>query len=142
MKEVSMYLAGSMSGISFEEQIKWRSQVRDAILYGDYDYRAKPSFFSPPEYYNFEDKLHKSEKEVMNFDLNRLRNSDLVIVNFDNPSSLGTMAEIAIAYENRIPIVGFCEKDVELHPWQIEMSTRICDNMREVVQYIVDYFLN
>lgn len=137
-----IYLAGGMSGLSLEEQTKWRSNVRDAILYGEYDYDIKPRFFSPPEYYPIEEQHHKSEREAMEFDLNAMRKSDLVVVNFNAPQSLGTMAELAIAYEHRIPVVGLHMSNEALHPWQIEMCTRICDDMYELVEYIVEYYLN
>ena len=143
MKRVSIYLAGGMGGLTFDEQTKWRKQVRDAILYGCYDYEYKPLFFDPTQYYNFEEPLkHKSEREAMEFDLYNLKRSDLVVVNFNKPDSLGTMAELAIAYEHRIPVIGLNKEGIELHPWQIEFCDRICDDMYELVKHIVDFYLN
>lgn len=142
MESVKIYLAGGMSSITLEEQFRWRNQVKDAILYGCYEYTYKPMFFSPPMYYNLEEQNHNTEREVMEFDLNRLRNSDLVIVNFNAPNSIGTAMELAIAYENRIPVVGINEKNVELHPWLAESVVRMCCNMREAIKYVVDYYLN
>lgn len=137
-----IYLAGGMSGLTFEEQNLWRSKIKNSILYGEYEYEYKPLFFCPPLYYNFEEKRHNNEKEVMNFDLNRLRKSDLVIVNFNSPNSIGTAMEIAIAYEHRIPIVGINENNVELHPWLEESVTRMCYNLREAIKHVVEYYLN
>ena len=62
-----------------------------------------------------------TQHEGMEFDLNRVRSSDLIIVNFNDVYSLGTMAEIATAYERRIPIIGLNENNQDLHPWQTEM---------------------
>lgn len=137
-----IYLAGGMSNLSLDEQTKWRSNIKDAILYGEYDFNIKPYFFSPPLYYNLEDNRHKTEREVMVFDLNRLRKSDLVVVNFNVPESLGTAMELAVAYENRIPIIGLNEKSIDLHPWLIECCTRICDNMYELVEHVSEFYLN
>lgn len=142
MESIRIYLAGGMSGLTFEDQVKWRSKVRDAILYGGYDYECKPHFFSPPEYYPIDEPVHKSEREAMEFDLNALRKSDLVVVNFNAPNSLGTMAELAIAYENRIPIIALNIDGVELHPWAVEFCTRICDDMYELVDHISSHYLN
>ena len=142
MERTSIYLAGGMSDLSFEDQMKWRNQVRDAILYGGYEYDIKPYFFSPPLYYSLEDNRHKTEKEAMDFDLNRLRNSDLVIVNFNSPRSIGTAMELAVAYENRIPVIGLNKDNIDLHPWLIECCTRICDDMYELVEHIVEFYLN
>lgn len=33
--DVRIYMAGGMSGYTLEEQLKWRNQVKDALLYGD-----------------------------------------------------------------------------------------------------------
>lgn len=135
-------MSGGMSSLSFEEQSKWRKQIIDAIKFGDYHYEKKPIFFNPVDYYNFTDVRYKSEREVMEFDLNALRHSDLVVVNFNDPNSLGTCAELAIAYEMHIPIIGINKDGVKLHPWLVEFTTRMCDDIREAVSHVVDFYLN
>lgn len=141
MEQVKIYLSGGMSGLSLEEQTIWRNKIKDAIKFGDYEYEKKPIFFDPTQYYlPFED-YHKSEREAMEFDLNALRKSDLVIVNFNAPKSLGTCAELAIAYELKIPVIGIRNKEQELHPWLIEFTSRMCDDMRELVNHVVNYYL-
>ena len=74
---------------------------------------TKPmNIINPVDYYNFKDKLFDTEKEVMRFDTNFVRNSDLVIVNANDPKSIGTSMEIAIAYEHHIPVL-ILNKDIE-----------------------------
>lgn len=141
MEAIRIYLSGSMSDVSFEEQSRWRQQIQDAINF-NYDCNKKVSFFNPVNYFNFEEVRYKSEREVMEFDLNGLRNSDLVIVNFNDPKSLGTCAELAIAYEMKIPIVGINKDNKELHPWLECFCNRICGNIKEAVEYVVDFYLN
>lgn len=141
MGAIRIYLSGSMSDVSFEEQSRWRQQIQDAINF-NYDCNKKVSFFNPVNYFNFEEVRYKSEREVMEFDLNGLRNSDLVIVNFNDPKSLGTCAELAIAYEMKIPIVGINKDNKELHPWLECFCNRICSNIKEAVEYVVDFYLN
>ena len=141
MESVHIYLAGGMSGLSFEEQCKWRNNFQDAIKYGDYEPTKKAIFFSPPNYYSPSTEAHKTEKEVMDFELSHLRKSDLVVVNFNVPQSIGTAMEIMAANENRIPIVGLNKEGYILHPWLIECCSRICDDMRELVSYVVDFYL-
>ena len=142
METCRIYLSGGMGSLNLEEQSRWRKQVINAILFGDYHWEKKPIFFNPVDYYNFTDVRYKSEREVVEFDLNALRHSDLVIVNFNDPKSLGTCAELAIAYEMRIPIVGINKDKVELHPWLVEFTTRMCDDIREAVSHVVDFYLN
>lgn len=142
METCRIYLSGGMGGLSFEEQSKWRKQVINAILFGDYDYEKKPIFFNPVDYYNFTETRHKTEREIVEFDLNALRKSDLVIVNFNDPKSIGTAAELAIAYEMKIPIIGINKDNTELHPWLAEFTTRMCMDLREAVEHAVDFYLN
>lgn len=142
MENVRIYLSGGMGNLSFEEQSKWRNKIINAIKFGDYDYKKNPVFFNPVDYYNFEEERHRSEREVMEFDLNGLRNSNLVIVNFNDPKSLGTCAELAIAHEMKIPVVGINKDNKELHPWLVEFTTRMCEDLREAVEYTVEFFLN
>jgi nucleoside 2-deoxyribosyltransferase len=140
MRNYKIYLSGGMSGLNFEEQTKWRKLVKDGIYCCDFDKHIL--FFDPTEHYNFEQKEQKTEKEPFNYDLYQLRNSGLVIVNFNKPDSLGTAMEVMLAYELRIPIIGLCEEDVELHPWLIECCTRICTDMNELIDHVVKFYLN
>ena len=142
MNNFCIYLSGAMSNVSFEEMTRWRKNFRDAILYGDYDFKKKIVFFDPTEKFSFEIKEHKSEKEPFEYDLYQLRNSDLVVVNFNDHSSIGTAMELMLAYELRIPVIGLNKDGVELHPWLEQCCMRICTNMRELCDYVVKFFLN
>lgn len=142
MESVRIYLSGGMGSLSFEEQSKWRLQVINAIKFGDYHCEKKPIFFNPVDFYNFTEVRYKSEREVMEFDLNALRHSDLVIVNFNDPKSLETCAELAIAKELKIPVIGINKDKLELHPWLVEFTTRMCDDIREAVSHVVEFYLN
>lgn len=142
MEKVKIYLSGAMSGISWEEQTKWRRNVIDAIKY-NYDASKKPVFFDPTQYYNFEENRHKNEREVFEFDLYNLRNSNLVIVNLgsNGDKSIGTSMELILAKESRIPVIAF-NRNGETHPWLLECCTRVCDTLREAVEHIVEFYLN
>lgn len=146
MENVKIYLSGAMGGLSIEEQNKWRTRLKNAILYGDYDFTKFPIFHSPPEYYPWIEDINqserKSEREVMEFDLYQVRNADLIIVNFTNPSSIGTAMELMLAKELHIPIIGLNADNKELHSWLTESCLRICDNMKELVDHVVKFYLN
>lgn len=141
MESVHIYLSGGMSGLSFEEQSKWRLQIIHAIKYNN-DCEKKPIFFNPVDYYNFEEKQHKSEREIFEFDLNALRKSDLVIVNFNDEKSIGTAMELMLAKERNIPIIAYGVNNKEVHPWLLQCCTRVCDDIREVVSHVVEFYLN
>ena len=144
MRTISIYLAGGMGKFgkdNFEESNKWRTYCKNTLENFEGNYQA--DVINPNSYFNFVDNPPKysSQKEVMELDINKVRNSDLVICNFNDPKSLGTMAELAISYERRIPVIGLNEDSYELHPWQIEMCTRIFYNIDEMLDYIEDFYL-
>ena len=141
MEKVNIYLSGGMGNLSFEEQSKWRQRIIDAIN-NNFDCEKKPYFFNPVNYYNFTEVRHRSEREIMEFDLNALRNSDLVIVNFNDPKSIGTAMELMLAKERNIPIIGFGVNGQAVHPWLLECCTRICDSFREMAEHVVAFYLN
>ena len=131
-----------MGNLSFEEQSKWRKNISEAIKTEGTDSEKKASIFNPVNYYNFEINSHKCEKEIMEFDLYNLRNSNLVIVNFNDEKSIGTAMELMLAKEYNIPVIAFGAGDKQIHPWLTECCTRVCDSMREVVDHIIQFYLN
>ena len=141
MENIYIYLAGGMSGLTIEEQVKWRNNFKNIFKYNDIEIIRKPIIFSPPDYYSFSSTHDNvSEKEIMEFDLYNLRNSDIVVVNFNAPQSLGTAMEIAIAHEYRIPIIGLNEENHELHPLIIKFTIKIFNTFIELANYNTDYY--
>lgn len=146
MEQVKIYLSGAMGGLTIEEQLKWRTQFKNALKYGDYDITKEPIIHSPPEYYPFIEDINESERtterEVMEFDLYQVRITDIVVVNFTNPSSIGTAMELAVAREHHKPIIGLNADSVKLHSWLTESCTRVCKSMSELVDHIARFYLN
>lgn len=113
-KRAKIYLAGGMTGISFEEQNNWRED----IIHNFYRCYNKPlDVINPCRFYNFENPQQDSDREVMDYDLWQVKTSDLLIVNFNVPNSIGTAIEIVLAREMGIPIIGIKNKATEIHPW-------------------------
>ena len=144
MRSISIYLCGGMQKYgkeNFDKSNDWRKYCKKTLescesLYGVF-------VINPNDYFgvNSEPPQYKSQSEVMNLDLHKLRNSDLVIANFNDMHSLGSMAELAIAHERRIPIIGLDVDNQTLHPWQICMCERIFDDIDEMLDYIQDFYL-
>ena len=141
MDTVKFYMAGGMGGLSIEEQMKWRKDIENTIKRKTNYYQKSTYFFQPPYYYQPDGTAHRSEREARDFDLYRLRHSDIVIVNFNIPNSIGTAQELAVAYEHRIPVIGLNEDKKNLHPWLCECCTRICESKEELVAHICNFYL-
>lgn len=126
----------------FKESNTWRGKCITELR--DFNSIYKVLITNPNSYFNFMSKVpaYKSQREVMEFDLNRVRDANLIIVNFNNMYSLGTMAEIATAYERRIHIIGLNEGNQNLHPWQLEMCNRIFDNIYDMLDYVKYFYLS
>lgn len=144
MKNYFVYLAGGMGVFGKEEFNKsnnWRVFCKNTLEQCECKYKV--DVCNPNDYYSFVDDepRYKSQKEIMLFDLHKVRTSNLIIVNFNDMYSLGTMTEIAVAYEHRIPVIGLNADNQELHPWQVEICSRIFTDMNEMLDYIEDFYL-
>ena len=143
MKEYKIYLSGGMQKFgkeNFNKSNDWRKYCKTALETCVCDYKVKVC--NPNDLFNFKDKSqYTSQREVMNLDIHKLRQSDLVIVNFNDKWSLGTMSEIAIAYDRCIPVIGINPDNQDLHPWQECICERIFNNIDEMLDYIQDFYL-
>lgn len=136
MKKI--YLCGAMGCYDNpEEYMFWRRKIVSI-------YRDVADVFDQSEFYNYEHRMHKTEKEVMEYELYHLIRSDLIILNLDRVhESVGSIMEIAIANDHNIPIIAFGAEDKmeNLHPWIKECIFRHENNMPDVITYINKYFL-
>lgn len=71
---------------------------------------------NPNDYYNFLNKEYESELEIQKFDLMKVRQANLILVNF-NACSIGTSKELAVANEDGEYVIGLNENGLELHLW-------------------------
>lgn len=144
MREYKIYLCGGMSKFgkeNFDEGNSWRKYCKTIIEHCDCNYNIE--VINPNEFFNFLDDIpqYKTQNEVMRLDLHKLRRCDLVIANFNDMYSLGSMAEIAIAYDRGIPVIGLDIDNQKLHPWQTCMCERVFDNIDEMIHYILNFYL-
>lgn len=140
MNKKIIYLSGGISGLSYEQQTSWRRYLKEYI----YDLGDEVECFDPTESFNEYKCIFNCEVEGMEYDLAVLRKSDLVVVNFNNPKSIGTAMELMLAKELKIPVIGIVEKHCELHPWLVECCLRIFDidmydNVNELWDSVIYY---
>lgn len=145
----TIYLAGAMSCYFNTEQHDYPKQWReDAKKYvkGLYD---DITLVSPTDYFEIGKNYHKTEAEVMRFDLRMVRESDIVLVNLrDLHSYIGTSDEILYAFIRGNTVIGFIDDESELkniHPWKIEQIDRIetgKDSMKRAIDYIYRYYVD
>ena len=140
MENFRIYLAGAMGGMTYREYNGWRANMK--VILESLETCYKVICCNPSSKYNYEQVNHDSEREIMEYELHKVKTSDLVIVNLKNHGSLGTMAEITTAYLNGIPVIGLNDCSEEIHPWQKEMCLKIFENFHDMINYVREYFLN
>ena len=138
MKEFQIYLCGGMSGLNIEEQNTWRESCKEWLLSQECDYSI--TVINPCDYFSFFNKRHQSEREIMNYDLNHVRNSNLLLTYFNAPNSIGSAIEMYLAKELHIPVIGVSDGKV-IHPWILECVDRMFDNFEDALEYIKEFYL-
>ena len=145
MRELVIYECGAMSNCkSFEEMNTWRVCLKTAIKQIAENVGANVRVINPCDYYRLDIIKHQSEMEVFNYDLSRVKESNLVIVNLEGlNTSIGSIIECYEAWKNNIPVLAFGSKqDYEnLHPWVQCCITRRDKNYRECINYISDFYM-
>ena len=127
----TIYTAGKMSGLTWDESMKWRINAKNAM----------PNFnvYVPPF-----TEIGPEGKEIWSCDYYMLDHSDIVLANFcydgDSPF-IGTSMEIARAFYQRKPIIVFTDKDwVEKNITLKFHATKIVKTLEEALEYIETYY--
>ena len=143
MIEKQIYLAGKMSGISYEESNDWRTLITEMFKEIDTNYKIK--CINPNDYYNFlDDSIYDSQQEIMDYDLHRVKHSDLVVVDL-RYDSFGTAMEIFYAHRILgIPVIGIYFDGINefTHPWVERCVNKKLSNLLEAVDYVEHYYLS
>jgi nucleoside 2-deoxyribosyltransferase len=130
---MKIYLAGAMSGLTYEEMNNWREEADIKLR------RFNIKSINPVSFYNSEiDPTTFTDRECMLFDLVAVKKSDLILVNL-NHNSIGTAIELYESYKSGIPVIGFNSIE-NTHSWMKECCYKICDNLDNAVRYISDYY--
>lgn len=137
MSKPMIYLAGKMSGLTFDQMSKWRK---------DADFQLKDYFkvINPVDFYNFEmDRDSYTDHEVKFFDLMAVKKSQLILVNLRYPNSIGTAIELHMAHDEwKIPVIAYEGKDQDdVHPWISTSLTKWCNTLDEAIDHIVEFYV-
>ena len=91
---------------------------------------------------DFKDREVDSANEIVEFDLQDVRNADILLVNY-NKTSIGTSMEVFYAAHDLGKfIVAFSPFPFkECSPWMVRYCTKILSSFDEAIQYIQDNFV-
>lgn len=139
-----------MQNLTVQEQKQWRKKVIDSLK----DEFRILEIVDPTNYYNFERKVYDTEREVKAWDIHEVKTSDLIVVYFNDPQSIGTAQELQCANDFDIPVLGIYEnahnKELQmlgkptekLHSWLVDSCNKIFDDIPSCVEYIKEFYLD
>jgi len=132
-KTFTIYLSGPIMDAPGGTAREWRSCAR--TLFGE-RYRLLD-----PMRRKFVDRQVDSANEIVEFDLQDVRNADLILVNYDKPS-IGTSMEVFYAAHDLgkfvVAFSPFEYKDCS--PWMARYCTKILPTLESAAAYIMTNF--
>lgn len=90
---------------------------------------------------NFKDNEVDSANEIVEFDLQDIRDADILLVNYSKPS-IGTAMEVFYAsYHLGKFIVAFSPYNfADCNPWMVRFTTKILPSLESACEYILRHF--
>ena len=142
-----IYLAGAMSCYYKENNVEkaeeWRERAEIYFNTNDGNFKC----INPMRYFSIDGNYHTSDYEPMRFDLRKVKESRVVLVNLEDLyRSLGTSDEIMYAWLNDVPVIGFLEDENlidTVHDWKICQIDRIETGngaQERAMEYIKNYY--
>lgn len=129
----TIYLSGPIMDEHLGSAREWRDAARAAL--------KKEFRLLDPMRRMFVDRQVDSANEIVEFDLQDVRDADILLVNYNKPS-IGTSMEVFYAAHDLgkfvVAFAPFEFKDCS--PWMARFCTKILGSLEEAVQYINTHF--
>jgi nucleoside 2-deoxyribosyltransferase len=129
-----IYLCGPIMDESEGRARIWRERAKE-LLGADF-------ILLDPMRRNFKDREVDSANEIVEFDLQDVRDADIILVNYSKPS-IGTAMEVFYASHvlNKFVIAfsPFSFKDCS--PWMVKYCTKILPSLEDAARYIREHFI-
>ncbi|MCX7590935.1 MAG: hypothetical protein N2255_04835, partial [Kiritimatiellae bacterium] len=90
---------------------------------------------------NFKDREVDSANEIVEFDLQDVRDADIILVNYCKPS-IGTSMEVFYASHDLGKfVVAFSPFEFkECSPWMVRFCTKILPSLEDACRYLIRHF--
>ena len=129
-----IYLCGPIMDEHEGQARAWRSKAKELL---------GPHFvLLDPMRRNFKDREVDSANEIVEFDLQDIRDADIVLVNY-NKNSIGTSMEVFFAsHDLKKFVVGFTPFSFkDSSPWMIRFCTKLLPDLETACAYIKEHFV-
>lgn len=134
MKRLKVYLSGPIMDEIAGDAADWRAEARRAL-------GGRFAILDPMRR-NFKDREVDSANEIVEFDLQDVRDADILLVNY-NKASIGTSMEVFYAAHDLGKfIVAFSPFSfAECSPWMVRFCTKILPSLDAATNYILSHFV-
>lgn len=131
----TVYLSGPIMDEHEGSARKWRDIARSLL---SSDFRLLD-----PMRRNFRDKEVDSANEIVEFDLQDIRDADIVLVNYRKPS-IGTSMEVFYASQNLGKfVIAFSPLSFkDCSPWMVRYCTKILPSLEAACEYLKVHFMD
>ncbi len=129
----SIYLCGPIMDASADESKTWRQRAKERL--------AGKFILLDPMRRNFRDREIDSANEIVEFDLQDIRNADMLLVNYAK-ASIGTSMEVFFAAHDlgKFVIAFSPYAYADMSPWMVKYSTKILPDLESALNYIETHF--
>lgn len=129
MKKLKVYLSGPIMDEIAGDAADWRAEAKRVL--------GERFAILDPMRRNFKDREVDSANEIVEFDLQDVRDADILLVNY-NKASIGTSMEVFYAAHDLGKfIVAFSPFDfASCSPWMVRYCTKILPDLESAAEYI------
>ncbi len=135
MQKMTIYLSGPIMDEEAGVSRIWRTEAKRLL--------GKYFRILDPMRRNFEDRKVDSSNEIVEFDLQDVRESNIILVNYCK-ASIGTAMEVFYAAHDlgKFVITFSPFKFEECSPWIVRFSTKILPSLESACDYIITHFVD
>ncbi len=128
-----IYLCGPIMDCKLHETKDWRTRSKERL--------AGRFILLDPMRRSFRDNEIDSANEIVEFDLQDIRDADLILVNYSKPS-VGTSMEVFYASHdlNKFVIAFSPVEFKDCSPWMVRFCTKITRDLDSAITYIERHF--
>ena len=129
-----IYLCGPIMDEHDGHAREWRSKAKTLL--------GSTFRLLDPMRRNFKDREVDSANEIVEFDLQDVREADILLVNYNKPS-IGTSMEVFYASHvlNKF-VIAFSPFDFKnCNPWMVTYCTKILPDLESALAYIREHFI-
>lgn len=128
-----IYLCGPIMDVTSDESTDWRSKAKERL--------SGKFVILDPMRRNFRDREIDSANEIVDFDLQDVRDADILLVNYGK-ASIGTSMEVFYASHHLGKfVIAFSPYEYQdMSPWMVKHCTKILPNVHEALTYIDRHF--